>query len=46
MLNEREIKPGFVVRIERAQFNQKNEQYKARESKRMNKVEKVLAKKN
>lgn len=46
MLNEKEIKPGFPVKIERAHFNQKNEEYKPRDSKKVNKVIKVLAKKN
>lgn len=46
MLNEREIKPGFQVRIQRAHFNQKNEQYKPRDSKKVNKVNKIIAKKN
>lgn len=46
MLSEREIKPGFVIKIERAQFNQKNEEYKVRESKKLNKINKLLAKKN
>jgi hypothetical protein len=46
MLSEREIKPGFKVIIERAQFNQKNESYKPRDSKKANKVNKVIAKKN
>lgn len=46
MLNDSEIRPGFKVRVERAEFNQKDEEYKKRESKKQTKIKKILAKKN
>ena len=45
MLNEREI-GGSIIRIERAHFNQKADEYVPREGKKANKVAKVLVKKN
>ena len=32
MLDEREIKPGFVIKVERAEFNQHGEDYKKRKA--------------
>jgi hypothetical protein len=45
MLNDAEIKPGFKVTVERAQFEQKGE-YKAREKKELDEIAKIRLKTN
>ena len=46
ILNDNEIRNGFKVKVERAHFNQKDEEYKRRETKKSNKIKKMLAKIN
>ena len=46
VLNEREFKPGYIVKIERAHFNQKKDEYIPREGKKVNKIDKVIASKH
>jgi HIV Tat-specific factor 1 len=45
MLNDAEIKPGYRVKVERAQFEQKGE-YKAREKKELDEIAKIRLKTN
>lgn len=44
MLSDSEIRPGFPVHIELAQFEQKGEAYKPREVKKIDKIEKLRIK--
>ncbi len=44
LLNGAEIRSGFKVNVERAEFHQKAEQYIPRESKKESKVKKIQAK--
>jgi hypothetical protein len=43
-LNGKEIKSGFTVKIEKAKFNQKEDDYKPRETKKQNLAKKIQAK--
>lgn len=45
-LNEAEIRPGFKVTIQRAQFQQHGDQYKERQKKEIDKVAKIKTKVN
>ena len=44
MLNDSEIRQGFPIKIELAQFQQKGETYKRREVKKIDKIEKLRIK--
>ena len=44
-MNGSEIRDGFKIKVEKAHFNQKDDEYKRRETKKQAKVKKILAKK-
>ncbi|EGR27521.1 RNA binding domain protein [Ichthyophthirius multifiliis] len=41
MLDQREIEPGYIIKVEKAQFNQHGEQYKKRLGEKQNNCDKV-----
>lgn len=43
-LNENEIRSGFKVKVEKAQFNQKEDDYKPRETKKQSLAKKIQSK--